>query len=529
MHIPSEDHLGFLIRFADDGTPRPRYLGRSSSREEKEDMEAAIPLPPSEHYEPTEEYSTAASQAFAAFKAKIEAAVEATRRKSKAKKAKKQQDQIEKMRGWCRSSKRTQCYLGLRPRVLREIQHPGSKDAASWEEEKQTEQEFELARGTSVLPLDVNQPAPCSFAGEPIFICVDVEANEKCHTQITEIGISILDTLDLIDIPPGKDGSNWMSRVRSRHFRIAELSYVINKDFVDGCPEDFQFGESELISIQQAAEIVDACFRPPYSGHIGFTSVKNVSGRGDSRCAAKPGADNNQERVHLTTVNNHQGMTKIIPLSDAGGVLISSDEVEICDESDPLPEYKTRDRNLIFVGHDAASDIAYLRKLGCKIFDSMKNNADGDSGKQTDFRPHFLEIVDTNILFRVLKREMQPSSLNKVLLDLDIIGWYLHNAGNDARYTMEAMLAITVRSRLLLDKTSFESRDQAKGDEMEITIDKHESAWKAEVERRVAKGAAETEARVRGECASWDIALGLHMDGLVDDDVDGGSANGIHF
>jgi hypothetical protein len=32
-----------------------------------------------------------------------------------------------------------------------------------------------------------------------------------------------------------------------------------------------------------------------------------------------------------------------------------------------------------------------------------------------------------------------------ILYELEIIGWYLHNAGNDAVYTLQAMLAIACK------------------------------------------------------------------------------------
>ena len=49
-------------------------------------------------------------------------------------------------------------------------------------------------------------------------------------------------------------------------------------------------------------------------------------------------------------------------------------------------------------------------------------------------------------MYRSLKREQNPRSLGSVLADLDIMGWNLHNAGNDAAYTLQAMLAIAVKA-----------------------------------------------------------------------------------
>jgi hypothetical protein len=48
-------------------------------------------------------------------------------------------------------------------------------------------------------------------------------------------------------------------------------------------------------------------------------------------------------------------------------------------------------------------------------------------------------------MYKLWHRDQQPTSLGKILLAFDIVGWKLHNAGNDAVYTVQAMLAICVR------------------------------------------------------------------------------------
>src|SRR5205809_5235414 len=50
--------------------------------------------------------------------------------------------------------------------------------------------------------------------GFVVFICVDVEAFEHNHSQITEIGISTLDTTEITNIPPGEGGENSMKVIR---------------------------------------------------------------------------------------------------------------------------------------------------------------------------------------------------------------------------------------------------------------------------------------------------------------------------
>jgi hypothetical protein len=86
-------------------------------------------------------------------------------------------------------------------------------------------------------------------------------------------------------------------------------------------------------------------------------------------------------------------------------------------------------RNIILLGHDTITDINYMCELG---FDPMKLS-------------NLLESQDSAILYRVWRREPQITKLGKILADFDIIGWNLHNAGNDAVYTIQAMLGVCVR------------------------------------------------------------------------------------
>ena len=43
---------------------------------------------------------------------------------------------------------------------------------------------------------------------------MDIEAYEMDQTKITEIGVSTLDTLNLINVPPGEGGAEWMKKIR---------------------------------------------------------------------------------------------------------------------------------------------------------------------------------------------------------------------------------------------------------------------------------------------------------------------------
>lgn len=86
-------------------------------------------------------------------------------------------------------------------------------------------------------------------------------------------------------------------------------------------------------------------------------------------------------------------------------------------------------RKIVFLGHDAKNDIRYLQQLG---YDPVKTE-------------NVIEALDTAVLYTVWRREQHGTSLGRILHHFDILGWRLHNAGNDAMYTVQAMLSICVR------------------------------------------------------------------------------------
>lgn len=101
-----------------------------------------------------------------------------------------------------------------------------------------------------------------------------------------------------------------------------------------------------------------------------------------------------------------------------------------------------KNRKIVLVGHDLQADIAFLRQLGY------------DPGNLR----HLLECTDTAHMYRSFRREPHNSGLGKILADLDIAGWDLHNAGNDAVYTLQAMIAIAITA--LVDKQAIREREK---------------------------------------------------------------------
>ena len=245
--------------------------------------------------------------------------------------------------------------------------------------------------------IDIEKRAPYTQEDSVIFISVDVEAYERDHNRITEIGIATLDTVDIGTMSPGKRGINWMKAIRARHFRIREHGHLKNQDFINGCAEHFQFGsghpayresqeltyssESEWISITNAPLEISRCFKPPYSNEAAEATPEQSNAPGDTVLDTK--------------------------------------------------------RNIILVGHDIMTDIKYLKKTGY------------DPSNLSNLQ----ELIDTSSMYRAFKREPHPRNLGSILATLDIEGWYLHNAGNDAVYTLQAMIGIAITALLeRLDK-----------------------------------------------------------------------------
>lgn len=111
---------------------------------------------------------------------------------------------------------------------------------------------------SSSTNLKASMTSPDCYA---VLVSVDCEAYEFAQECITEIGISILDTRDIIGVEPGPEGENWTCKITSRHFRTKEHKNKRNKRHVQDCPDNFSFGQSEWISQRDAAKVLKQCFR----------------------------------------------------------------------------------------------------------------------------------------------------------------------------------------------------------------------------------------------------------------------------
>ncbi|KAL8847317.1 MAG: hypothetical protein Q9221_007633 [Calogaya cf. arnoldii] len=379
VYFPKEERdPGFLLSFEEEGLPRPRYLGRLDLEHSLDDMEAKIPSYTDKDYGGHK----ADDRSFAAFKKKMEAAIEATKQKSKHQRDKKKKERIGTKQTWCEQLKRAQCYLGVRPRTVPDMPNPMEDPTIQPRELERAMKRYQLSKGVELPDLNISEPAPFAFQDHVVFVCVDIEAYEKDNRPITEIGVSTLDTHDLVGLSPGECGKAWMKKIRSRHFRIKETAHLHNSEYVAGCADRFEpeFGVSEWVSFKEAPQVIASCFRPPYSR----------------------------------------------PLDHANGHVPAKGDAQTPTNGTDAPK-----RQLILVGHDIQMDINYLRKLGYDV-SNLSN---------------LIEALDTADLYRAWKHHQNPSKLGAILMEMEMVGWNLHNAGNDAAYTLQALIGIVIASR----------------------------------------------------------------------------------
>ncbi|KAI5308406.1 hypothetical protein KEM55_005805, partial [Ascosphaera atra] len=171
--IPVDQEAGFLIEFAAEGLPTPKFLGVSRSREHKDELVARIP-PPTDDVDLIPPGCTGLQ--FDAYTDKLRHCYEATRNKKsksggkggKGSKGSKSKDPRTRMREWAESLRRTQCYLGLRPPRKQGISAPGPQQG-SWEEHEALERGWQKASGNILPPLQDSVPPQYEMSEAPIF------------------------------------------------------------------------------------------------------------------------------------------------------------------------------------------------------------------------------------------------------------------------------------------------------------------------------------------------------------------------
>ncbi len=207
---PGRNEERFMMLFGRGNSPRPRFLGRSNSLESFKALCKAIPEP-----HPDDDLTKATKVGLEEFRQLLKRS-RADKRKGK-KSDRNRHKRIAAHQAWGRSVKRVQRYLGLRGRAT-------GKDQPTV---------IDLSRLLS-------QPPESAV----LFVAIDVEAWEQDQNLITEVGIAMLDTIDILGTAPGDSGQNWFSLIRARHIRVKENIWAENSRYVHGCADRFSFGSA---------------------------------------------------------------------------------------------------------------------------------------------------------------------------------------------------------------------------------------------------------------------------------------------
>lgn len=88
---------------------------------------------------------------------------------------------------------------------------------------------------------------------DPVFVAIDIEDFEWNHKLITEVGITTLDTRHLQGLCLDNKIAAWRAQIHTRHLIVREYNHpkFVNKRFCHGCPYDFDFGQSEVVSLNK--------------------------------------------------------------------------------------------------------------------------------------------------------------------------------------------------------------------------------------------------------------------------------------
>jgi hypothetical protein len=207
---PGRNEERFMMSFGAGNSPRPRFLGRSTSAQSFLDLIKVIPAP---HQD--DDLSKATQLGLDEFR-KLLKRSRADRKKG-TKSDRNRPKRIRAHKAWGRSVKRVQRYLGLRGRAIVDV-------------------------AEKLAALDLSMPTIEDPEGSVLFVAIDIEAWEQNQDMLTEVGIAMLDTTDIQDVPPGEGGQNWFPYIRARHIRVKENSWAKNSRYVRGCAEHFNFG-----------------------------------------------------------------------------------------------------------------------------------------------------------------------------------------------------------------------------------------------------------------------------------------------
>ncbi|GKT44033.1 good for full DBP5 activity protein 2 [Colletotrichum spaethianum] len=131
------------------------------------------------------------------------------------------------------------------------------------------------------------------------------------------------------------------------------------------------------------------------------------------------------------------GKSEYPKLCDLGDMIIATISNLSVAGQGGVADADRRFRNIVLLGHDLRSDLGYLDSMGVELWSV------GGVMSRT---------LDTKDMHQAWRQETQGRSLGLVLTDLGIQHSNLHNAGNDAAYTIQAMIGLAVAARAKKDQ-----------------------------------------------------------------------------
>ncbi|RMY61198.1 hypothetical protein D0865_01126 [Hortaea werneckii] len=249
--------------------------------------------------------------------------------------------------------------------------NPGQKPASA--------RDLEAAQQMLGLQPNATSPKGCPTpTKDPIFVCIDCEAFEHNQSKITEIGVAVLDTRETNHLNSSSPLPAWFEKIKYAHYRPVEYARLRNKTFIQGCPEQFNFGPSTWVKLTDMRRILCNIFADP-------TQLEQA-------------ADFSNSTINTTSP----------------------------DQPQPDP------RNIIFVAHGAGNDTTYLRHLSFDLSQQPQSTTAAGS--------RIAQTLDTQKLSGSTKKH--PLSLHRLCLCVHLQPKNLHNAGNDAGYTLQALIAL---------------------------------------------------------------------------------------
>ncbi len=235
-----------------------------------------------------------------------------------------------------------------------------------------------------VTALDLSKPMTDRPENSVLFVAIDIEAWEMDQNMVTEVGIAMLDTKDIHHVAPGDGGKNWFEHIRARHIRVRENTWAVNNRYVRGCADYFNFGF-----------VLSPSFFPHRKSN---------------------------------TTNPSNSTSELVNKSLLASLI--QFHIDHATTSDPATGASVP-RPVVLVFHESSSDIKFLRLLSYHV----------------EAATNVIEIVDTREMHQSLARSNDSASLASVLSRLGIDYTHLHNAGNDAVYTLQAMVGLAVEKR----------------------------------------------------------------------------------